>query len=64
MIPGSLWPPCLPDRSTGPMAAGFEAIAVRYGLRFPNDLENIEWQFEVYDALYAWCRFNVVRNES
>jgi len=47
-----------------PLAAGFEAIAVGYGLRFPNDLENIEGQFEVYDALYAWCRLNAVRSEA
>ena len=47
-----------------PLAAGFEAIAVAYGLCFPNDLENIEGQFEVYDALYAWCRLDVARNES
>ena len=47
-----------------PLAAGFEAIAVGYGLRFPNDLENIEGQFEVYDALYAWCRLDAARNES
>ena len=46
-----------------PLAAGFEAIAVGYGLRFPNDLENIEWQFEGYDALYAWCRLDVARSE-
>jgi hypothetical protein len=42
-----------------PLAAGFEAIAVGYGLRYPDDLENIERQFEVYDALYAWCRLDV-----
>lgn len=42
-----------------PLAAGFEAIAVGYGIRFPNDLENIVAQFEVYDALYAWCRLDV-----
>jgi hypothetical protein len=45
-----------------PLAAGFEAIAVGYGLRFPDDLENIERQFEVYDALYAWCRLDVTRS--
>ncbi|MFH1153691.1 MAG: chromate resistance protein ChrB domain-containing protein [Pseudomonadota bacterium] len=44
-----------------PLAAGLEAIAVGYGLRFPDDLENIERQFEVYDALYAWCRLDVAR---
>lgn len=42
-----------------PLAAGFKAIAVGYSLRFPDDLENIEAQFEVYDALYAWCRLDV-----
>ncbi|MFZ1983043.1 MAG: chromate resistance protein ChrB domain-containing protein [Desulfatitalea sp.] len=44
-----------------PLAAGFEAIAVGYGLRYPDDLENIERQFEVYDALYAWCRLDVAK---
>ena len=47
-----------------PLAAGFEAIAVGYGLRFPDGLQNIEGQFEVYDALYAWCRLDVARCES
>jgi hypothetical protein len=46
-----------------PLAAGFEAIAVGYGLRYPDDLENIEGQLEVYDALYAWCRLDVARSE-
>jgi hypothetical protein len=45
-----------------PLAAGFEAIAVGYSLRFPDDLENIEKQFAVYDALYAWCRLDVARS--
>lgn len=44
-----------------PMAAGLEAIAVGYSLRFPDDLENLEAQFDVYDALYAWCRLDVVK---
>ncbi len=46
-----------------PLAAGFEAIAVGYSIRFPDDIENIEGQFEVYDALYAYCRLDVARNE-
>jgi hypothetical protein len=46
-----------------PLATGFEAIAVGYSLRFPDDLENIERQFEVYDALYAWCRLDVAKNQ-
>lgn len=44
-----------------PLAVGFEAIAVGYGLRYPDDLENLERQFEVYDALYAWCRLDVAK---
>ncbi len=39
-----------------PIAAGLEAIAVGYSLRFPDDHENLAQQFAVYDALYAWCR--------
>ena len=42
-----------------PVAAGLEAIAVGYGLRFPEDWENLENQFAVYDSLYAWCRLQV-----
>jgi hypothetical protein len=42
-----------------PMAAGLEAIAVGYSLRFPDDHQNLEAQFAVYDALYAWCRLQV-----
>ncbi|MEF9426095.1 MAG: chromate resistance protein [Candidatus Mariimomonas ferrooxydans] len=42
-----------------PIAPGLEAIAVGFGLRFPDDKENIKQQFEVYDALYAWCRLQV-----
>ena len=43
-----------------PIAAGLEAIAVGYSLRFPDDQENLARQFEVYDALYAWCRLQVM----
>jgi len=43
------------------LAAGFEAIAVGFSLRFPEDSTNIKAQFEVYDAIYAWCRLEVAR---
>jgi len=46
-----------------PIAAGLEAIAVGYSLRFPDDLENLEMQFDVYDALYAWCRLETAKGE-
>ena len=44
-----------------PAAVGLEAIAVGYSLRFPDDKENLTMQFEVYDALYAWCRLQVAK---
>jgi hypothetical protein len=47
------------DIDSDPIGRGLEAIATGYGLRFPDDLENLERQFEVYDALYAWCKLQV-----
>lgn len=44
------------DLDTDPIARGLEAIASGFGLRYPHDEENLAHQFEVYDALYAWCR--------
>ena len=51
------------DRNTDDIAAGLEAIAVGFSLRFPDDMENLSLQFEVYDALYAWCRLQVAKNK-
>jgi hypothetical protein len=47
------------DIDSDPIARGMEAIASGYSLRFPDDLENLDAQFEVYDGLYAWCRLQV-----
>jgi len=47
------------DLETDPLARGLEALASGYSLRFPEDEENLAHQFEVYDALYAWCRLQV-----
>jgi hypothetical protein len=49
------------DRESDPLAVGLEALAVGYSLRFPDDHENLERQFDVYDALYAWCRLQAAR---
>lgn len=49
------------DLHTDEIAPGLEAIAVGYSLRFPNDKENLRRQFEVYDALYAWCRLQAAQ---
>ncbi len=51
------------DIDKDPIARGLEAIASGYSLRFPEDLENIEHQFEVYDGLYAWCRLQVAKGK-
>lgn len=49
------------DIDQDPLARGLEAIASGYSLRFPDDQENLAHQFEVYDALYAWCRLQMAR---
>jgi len=51
------------DIDKDPIGRGLEAIAVGYGLRHPDDQENLDYQFEVYDALYAWCRLQVAKGE-
>ena len=51
------------DLDTDPIARGLEAIAVGFNLRYPDDLENLAEQFEVYDALYAWCRLQIARGQ-
>jgi hypothetical protein len=49
------------ELKTDPIAMGLEAIATGFSLRFPEDEENLAHQFDVYDALYAWCRLEVAR---
>ncbi|HEY3290207.1 MAG TPA: chromate resistance protein ChrB domain-containing protein [Anaerolineae bacterium] len=49
------------DIDTDPIARGLEAIASGFSLRYPEDEENLSYQFEVYDALYAWCRLQVAK---
>lgn len=51
------------DIDSDPIARGLEAIASGYSLRFPEDMENLERQFEVYDALYAWCRLEAAKSK-
>ena len=51
------------DIDTDPIARGLEAIASGYSLRYPDDSENLAAQFEVYDALYAWCRLQAAKGQ-
>jgi hypothetical protein len=50
------------DADRDPVARGLEAIADGYSLRFPDDRENLERQFDVYDSLYAWCRLEAAKS--
>ncbi len=49
------------DIDTDPIARGLEAIASGFSLRFPHDEENLDHQFDLYDALYAWCRLQAAK---
>jgi len=51
------------DIDTDPLARGLEAIATGFSLRYPEDELNLEIQFEVYDALYAWCRLQTAAGD-
>ncbi len=51
------------DIDKEPLARGLEAIASGFSLRFPEDEENLAHQFDVYDALYAWCRMDMAKNK-
>ena len=51
------------DIDKDPLARGLEAIASGFSLRYPGDEENLSYQFEVYDALYAWCRLQVTKGQ-
>lgn len=49
------------DLHTDEIAPGLEAIATGFSLILPDDQANLERQFTVYDALYAWCRLQIAR---
>ena len=49
------------DIDQDPIARGLEALTSGYSLRYPEDEENLAAQFELYDALYAWCRLDVAK---
>lgn len=51
------------DLHSDEIAPGLEAIATGFGILLPDDQANLEAQFAVYDALYAWCRLQVAREE-
>jgi len=51
------------DLGLDQIAPGLEAIATGFGILLPDDQANLEAQFAVYDALYAWCRLQVAKEE-
>ncbi|MCX6085365.1 MAG: chromate resistance protein [Caldiserica bacterium] len=44
-----------------PYARGLEALAQGFSVMYPDDTDNLEAQFAVYDALYAFFRLKVAR---
>jgi len=42
-----------------PYARGLEAVARGFSLTYPDDAQNLEAQFPVYDALYAFLRLKL-----
>jgi len=46
-----------------PYAPGLEAIASGFSLMFPDDYENIENQFLIYDALYAFLKLQLAKEK-
>ena len=46
-----------------PYAQGLEAIARGFSIIFPDDYENLEHQFKVYDALYAALKVEVAKKK-
>jgi hypothetical protein len=50
------------DLHADELGPGLEAIATGFSLLFPEDEANLEHQFLVYDALYAWCRLQAARS--
>ena len=50
------------DLHSDEIAPGLEAIATGFGVILPDDQANLEAQFLVYDALYAWCRLQVAKD--
>ena len=44
-------------------APGLEAIASGFSLMFPDDYENLENQFLVYDALYAFLKLQLAKKK-
>ncbi|MBI4967655.1 MAG: chromate resistance protein [Rhodospirillales bacterium] len=46
-----------------PIAAGLEALAVGFALRYPDDKANLLHQFDLYDSLYAWCVLTAAKSK-
>ena len=51
------------DRGMDPLGPGLHAVASGFSLLFPDDHANLERQFVVYDALFAWCRAQIETGE-
>jgi len=52
-----------PARDLTPESPGLLAIAQGFRTITTNDFENMELQFPVYDALYAYCRLKIITRQ-
>jgi hypothetical protein len=48
---------------SNPYATGLEALAQGFSVMYPDDTDNLEAQFAVYDALYAFFRLKVASED-
>lgn len=51
-------------KDLAPESSGLEAVAEGFRLVYQNDHEQLEREFPVYDALYAYCQRRIVPNGS
>ncbi|MBN1412232.1 MAG: chromate resistance protein [Spirochaetales bacterium] len=56
MMAGIINAACSDNMDSNPFASGITAIISGFSLQSPDDQENLETQFAVFDALYAYCK--------
>jgi len=52
------------DKNLTPESRGLEAIARGFGMVYADDHAQLEAEWPVYDALYAWCQAQVAAARS
>jgi hypothetical protein len=52
------------NMDANPYARGLDAVATGYSLLYSDDYQNVEQQFPVYDALYAFFRLKCAQGKT